>query len=79
MEVPTFLWVISLPRSMKVEVTGTFWFGGSSKHASIQELFSVREMRSDTSISEMREVLLRGVMLERSAVTESTFNGEGER
>ena len=73
MEVPTFLWVISLPRSMKVEVTGTFWFGGSSKHTSIQELFSVREMRSDTSISGMRG------MLERSAVTESTLNGEGER
>ena len=35
---------------VKQDGLGSSWFGGSSRHASIQELFSVRLISSDTSI-----------------------------
>ena len=35
---------------VKEDGLGSNWFGGSSRHASIQELFSVRLISSDTSI-----------------------------
>lgn len=48
---PTSLQVMSLPIRTHEGVLGESWFGGSFTHASIQELFSKRAMRSETSIA----------------------------
>ena len=52
---PTSLKVMSLPIRTHEGVSELSWFGGSSMHASIQELFSVRAMRSVTSIAMLKK------------------------
>ena len=45
-----FLEVKSLARSMSSSDGFVFWFGGSSSLMSRQDIFSIRDTRSDTSI-----------------------------
>ena len=51
-DIPMDLYVISFPNKTHERLFGSSWFGGSSRHASMHVQFSVRAMRSETSIKE---------------------------